>query len=116
MVKKIKTVFFCQSCGHQSPKWLGRCPSCDEWNQFVEEEVGHSGAGSDLPVGFSEPPLPLSAITLDDRERIIIGMAEMDHVLGGGIVKGSSILVGEIRESENPRCSFRYCSPLPKAD
>ncbi len=94
MVKKIKTVFFCQSCGHQSPKWLGRCPSCDEWNQFVEEEVGHSGAGSDLPVGFSEPPLPLSAITLDDRERIIIGMAEMDHVLGGGIVKGSSILVG----------------------
>lgn len=94
MVKKIKTVFFCQNCGHQSPKWLGRCPSCGEWNQFVEEEVGHSEGGADSRVGISEPPRPIAAITTDDRERIIIGMAEMDHVLGGGIVKGSSILVG----------------------
>lgn len=94
MVKKIKTAFYCRNCGHQSPKWLGRCPSCAEWNQFVEEEVGSSVVGSDLPVGLSEPPLPIDAITLNDRERIITGMAEMDHVLGGGIVKGSSILVG----------------------
>ena len=94
MVKKIKTVFFCQNCGHQSPKWLGRCPSCGEWNQFVEEEVGHSEGGTDSRVGISEPPRPIGAITTDDRERIIIGMAEMDHILGGGIVKGASILVG----------------------
>jgi DNA repair protein RadA/Sms len=94
MVKKIKTVFFCQNCGHQSAKWLGRCPSCYEWNQFVEEELRQTGVGSDMPAGLHEPPLPISAITMDDHERIIVGMAEVDHVLGGGIVKGSTILVG----------------------
>jgi DNA repair protein RadA/Sms len=93
-LKKIKSVFFCQNCGHQSPKWLGRCPSCNEWNQFVEEELRHGSADEPFQFGFSGSPLPIDTIELDDRERITIGITEMDRVLGGGIVRGSSILVG----------------------
>ena len=93
-MKKIKTVFFCQNCGHQSPKWLGRCPSCGEWNQFVEEEIRKIDPEDPFQIGFNGVPLPIDAIELDDKERIEIGIAEMDRVLGGGIVKGSSVLVG----------------------
>ena len=93
-MKKIKTVFFCQNCGHQSPKWLGRCPSCGEWNQFVEEEIRKIDSEDPFQIGFDGSPLPIDAIELDDKERIEIGIAEMDRVLGGGIVKGSSVLVG----------------------
>jgi len=93
-LKKIKTIFFCQNCGHQSPKWLGRCPSCGEWNQFVEEEIRKIDSEDPFQAGFDGPPLPIDAIELDDKERIEIGIAEMDRVLGGGIVKGSSVLVG----------------------
>lgn len=93
-MKKIKTVFFCQNCGHQSPKWLGRCPACGEWNQFVEEELRKADVGDSFQIGFNEAPIPIDAIELDDKERIKIGIAEMDRVLGGGIVKGSSVLVG----------------------
>lgn len=94
MVKKIKTVFCCQNCGNQSAKWLGRCPSCDEWNTYVEEEAGPVGGERGLSEGLHEPPRPISAITMDDQDRIVVGMPEVDHVLGGGIVKGSTILVG----------------------
>jgi DNA repair protein RadA/Sms len=94
IVRKIKTVFFCQNCGHQSPKWLGRCPACSEWNQFAEEELRKADMGDPFQIGFNESPMPIEAIELDDKERIKIGIAEMDRVLGGGIVKGSSVLVG----------------------
>jgi len=93
-LKKIKTIFFCQNCGHQSPKWLGRCPSCGEWNQFVEEEIRKIDPEDPFQIGFNGVPLPIDAIELDDKERIEIGIAEIDRVLGGGIVKGSSVLVG----------------------
>lgn len=93
-MKKIKTIFFCQNCGHQSPKWLGRCPSCGEWNQFIEEEIRKIDPEDPFQTGFDGLPLPIDAIELDDKERIEIGIAEMDRVLGGGIVKGSSVLVG----------------------
>ncbi len=93
-MKKIKTIFFCQNCGHQTPKWLGSCPSCGEWNQFVEEEIRKIDSEDPFQAGFDGSPLPIDAIELDDKERIEIGIAEMDRVLGGGIVKGSSVLVG----------------------
>ncbi|MDO8785702.1 MAG: DNA repair protein RadA [Syntrophales bacterium] len=93
-LKKVKTQFFCQNCGHQSPKWLGKCPSCGEWNQFVEEEIRTTGATAFSDFQFAEPPLPIEAITADEKERIRTGIAEMDRVLGGGIVGGSAILVG----------------------
>jgi DNA repair protein RadA/Sms len=94
IVRKIKTVFFCQNCGHQSPKWLGRCPACGEWNQFAEEEIRKADESGPFHIGFNESPMPIDAIDLDDKERIKIGIDEMDRVLGGGIVKGSSVLVG----------------------
>ena len=97
--KKPRTAFFCQSCGHDSPKWLGRCPGCGEWNTFVEEELRETSAGGAGTSGrasfsFSGAPQPIEAIEADEGERIRTGMAEMDRVLGGGIVPGSAILVG----------------------
>ena len=92
--RKIKTSFFCQNCGHQSPKWLGKCPSCGEWNQFVEEEVRAAAVAGAYTLELHDPPQAIEAITADEKERIVIGMTEMDRVLGGGIVPGSAILVG----------------------
>jgi len=93
-VKKIKTLFFCQNCGQQSPKWLGRCPSCGEWNRFVEEEVRDTDASRPSDVRFDGVPQSIEAITADEGERLRTGIAELDRVLGGGIVAGSAILVG----------------------
>ena len=93
-MKKIKTLFFCQNCGQQSPKWLGKCPSCGEWNRFVEEEVRDADAARPADVRFDGVPQSIEAITADEGERLTTGIAEMDRVLGGGIVGGSAILVG----------------------
>ncbi|MEK7827529.1 MAG: ATPase domain-containing protein, partial [Thermodesulfobacteriota bacterium] len=93
-MKKIKTMFFCQSCGQQSTKWLGRCPSCGEWNRFVEEEIRDADAASSANVRFDGVPQSIEAITADEGERLRTGIAELDRVLGGGIVAGSAILVG----------------------
>jgi len=93
-LKKVKTQFFCQNCGHQSPKWLGKCPSCGEWNQFVEEEIRGTAPAISSEFQFAGSPLPIDAITADEKERVGTGIAEMDRVLGGGIVSGSAILVG----------------------
>ena len=93
-MKKIRTMFFCQECGQQSPKWLGKCPSCGEWNRFVEEEVRDADAAHPADLRFEGVPQSIDAITADEGERITTGIAEMDRVLGGGIVAGSAILVG----------------------
>ncbi|MCX5855020.1 MAG: DNA repair protein RadA [Deltaproteobacteria bacterium] len=93
-MKKIRTQFFCQNCGHQSSKWLGKCPSCNEWNQFVEEEVRSIDPAMSSEIPFNEAPLPIEDIVADEKERISTGMVEMDRVLGGGIVNGSATLVG----------------------
>jgi DNA repair protein RadA/Sms len=93
-LKKVRSSFFCQNCGHQSPKWLGKCPSCNQWNPFVEEELRADDKADRFEQGLSEAPMPIDAIVSDEKERISTGMAEMDRVLGGGIVGGSAILVG----------------------
>ncbi len=95
MAKGKTTVYFCQSCGYESAKWMGQCPGCREWNTFVEEQmdkksVRPSGKRREAP---SEPQ-PLSAICLSDEKRLSTDIKELDRVLGGGIVKGSLILVG----------------------
>jgi len=93
-LKKIKTAFFCQNCGHQSPKWLGKCPSCDEWNRFAEEEIRAIDPAGPAGIQFNEAPLPIDEIVADEKERMTTGISEMDRVLGGGIVNGSVTLVG----------------------
>lgn len=89
------TVFFCQSCGYESSKWMGQCPGCKEWNTFVEEAAPKKAAGGRVK-GIRERAVPvmLKEIELKEEERISTGIGELDRVLGGGIVAGSLMLVG----------------------
>jgi DNA repair protein RadA/Sms len=96
---KTKSVFFCQNCGQQSLKWLGKCPSCGEWNTFVEEVVQKEEAtkGNWKPVGtvnVIEKPQAIHDIVRSAEERILSPDAELNRVLGGGIVAGSLVLIG----------------------
>ncbi len=94
---KITTVFYCQSCGYESSKWMGQCPGCKEWNTFVEEKINTKTVASSSASRSgreNERPLKLSEIALNDEERMSTHMNELNRVLGGGIVPGSLILVG----------------------
>ena len=94
---KMTTVFYCQSCGYESSKWMGQCPGCREWNTFVEEKINTKPSISAVSgrTGRDGGNLSkLSEITLQDEERMSTHMKELDRVLGGGIVPGSLILVG----------------------
>jgi DNA repair protein RadA/Sms len=93
---KTKTTFFCQSCGNQSSKWLGKCSACGEWNTYVEEIVNK-------PVSKHDPfkqakhksiPRPVNEIVSEKEDRIDMQSAELNRVLGGGLVSGSIILIG----------------------
>lgn len=97
MAKGKKTIFFCQSCGHEESKWLGQCPACKEWNTFAEELSGVSKGTSmqAMTRGLQAPQIKsLSEVEMDDQTRILTRIKEMDRVLGGGIVPGSLVLVG----------------------
>lgn len=93
-MKKSKTSFFCQHCGYMSPKWLGKCPSCNGWNCFAEELLSDSDSGSRAEMSFGGKPLPIEDIPAQEGQRTVTGIAEIDRVLGGGIVGGSAILIG----------------------
>lgn len=93
MAKTKKTVFFCQNCGHEEAKWLGQCPACKEWNTFVEEKK-ISEKGNLRKEHIKAEPVSLSRIETKGEDRIHTEMDELDRVLGGGIVKGSLVLVG----------------------
>ena len=93
-MKKSKTSFFCQHCGYMSPKWLGKCPSCNGWNCFAEELVIETNSGGRAEMQFDGKPMPIEEIPAEEGERIVTGIAEVDRVLGGGIVSGSAILIG----------------------
>ncbi len=94
--KKV-TVYFCQSCGHESSKWMGQCPGCREWNTLVEETVEKKSVGKVKVVTVEKDelrPTRISEINMHSRERMKTGFQELDRVLGGGIVPGSLVLVG----------------------
>ena len=91
---KAKIVFVCQSCGQESPKWLGRCPGCGEWNSFVEEKEAPAAAVQQGRPATGEMPRSLMDVEAGDAERIPTGLPEVDRVLGGGLVPGSLVLVG----------------------
>lgn len=92
---KGKTVFYCQSCGYESAKWMGQCPGCREWNTFVEEPVIASGSSHrKLTAARREEPTLLSKVSRENNCRISTEIQEFDRVLGGGIVSGSMVLVG----------------------
>ena len=98
MATKIKTAWFCTSCGNESPKWMGRCPACGEWNTMVEETVATGkkpvGATGVNSVGSASRPQPLSSVETGGEARVSLNNAELDRILGGGMVEGSLVLVG----------------------
>ena len=88
--------FVCQQCGHESPKWLGRCPECGEWNCLVEEVIAPTtkrAAGKAAPLSGAQP-VRLAEVSVEAVPRLSTGIAEVDRVLGGGIVPGSLVLLG----------------------
>lgn len=92
---KVRTTYVCQQCGCESPKWLGRCPDCDQWNTFVEEVVATATRGRRREaVAVYNPPKPISEIEIGAHHRCETGIGEFDRVLGGGIVPGSVVLIG----------------------
>lgn len=111
---KAASAFFCQSCGYESAKWMGQCPACREWNSFVEERVVTGGSGRSTNGRSAQAgrmtgtvqtahPMPLSEISMQQSERVLTHIGELDRVLGGGIVSGSLVLVGGDPVSGSPR-------------
>ncbi len=97
MPSKEKIVWFCKNCGNESPKWMGRCPACGEWNSMVEQTVATgkpSRNQSQSAVVSNHRPMHLKEIDASSENRISLGLAEIDRLLGGGIVKGSLVLIG----------------------
>src|ERR1035437_3698103 len=92
---KLKTSFFCQNCGAQSPKWVGKCNSCGEWNSFVEEVVEReSPKTASFLSGTGNQPKLLNEVSSENTERIDTCNQELNRVLGGGLVPGSMVLIG----------------------
>ena len=95
---KIKTKYVCQSCGYENPKWLGKCPECMKWNTFVEEIEDKSSKSNHRETFVidksSQKPVNINSITIKHEERFSSGINELNRVLGGGIVRGSLVLVG----------------------
>lgn len=100
MAKTVKTMYFCKNCGAESPKWIGKCPSCGEWNTYIEEPVvtksrqnryGNPTEGSSKQLAA---PIKISEIRSEDLPRITLPSNELNRVLGGGLVPGSLILIG----------------------
>lgn len=91
---KIKSIYICQSCGSNAPKWLGKCPDCGGWNTFLEEHVRTEKKGAYAPPGVIRKPQAITEITLAEEARLSTGVLELDRVLGGGMVPGSAVLIG----------------------
>jgi len=92
--KTAKTLFVCQACGYESPKWMGRCTECGAWDSFAEEVRRPAKAGKPTMAAKGNRPVPIDAVELVDEERQSTGIAEFDRVLGGGLVAGTLILIG----------------------
>ena len=96
MPKKKKTVYVCQECGYDAPKWLGRCPGCGAWNTMVEEVIQpekNNGSGLSLGLAEAQKPKPIAEVQVEDLPRFLTGSSELDRVLGGGIIPGSMVLI-----------------------
>ena len=97
MAKQVKSMFFCKNCGAESPKWIGKCPSCGEWNTFTEEIVATKSKSltfDNTPERRSMTPVKISEIKTEEYPRIQLPSKELNRVLGGGLVAGSIILLG----------------------
>ncbi|HWP46173.1 MAG TPA: DNA repair protein RadA [Candidatus Limnocylindrales bacterium] len=95
-LSKSHTYFACQNCGYKSPKWMGRCPDCGEWNSLVEERVESVSPvrNTGTKVSYRSEPIPITEIKIKESIRLSCAIEEFDRVLGGGIIPGSVILIG----------------------
>jgi DNA repair protein RadA/Sms len=96
---RASTIHVCSACGHETPRWAGQCPGCGEWNSLIEELRGGSGSaaagrGRAAGGGRAVAPVTLAQVSRQEQERLSTGIAELDNVLGGGIVPGSLVLIG----------------------
>ena len=91
---KAKTIFVCSECGNESPKWLGKCPACNSWNTFYEQKIDKYTETNKAEKKISNTPKPLNTYVGQESDRTSTGYMELDRVLGGGLVKGSLILLG----------------------
>jgi DNA repair protein RadA/Sms len=91
---KLRTVYACQSCGFQSPRWLGKCPECQEWSTLVEERLELSAGRERRGGEAGNEPQPITEVTAATAQRRCCGIDEFDRVLGGGLVPGSAVLIG----------------------
>ena len=91
---KTRTIFICQECGHQVSKWLGKCPECNSWNSFSEERQLQPSSSKSRNNFESSAPLTITQVQPVQENRMMTGIGEFDRVLGGGMVKGSLILIG----------------------
>jgi DNA repair protein RadA/Sms len=109
-MSKTKSAFFCQNCGYESAKWLGKCPSCTQWNTFVEELIEKRNLlrsiiiGNRTRVSVHKKTIALHQINSSEETRLITSDAELNRVLGGGIVPGSIVLVAVNQELVNLLC------------
>ena len=114
---KIKSLYVCSQCGYESVKWYGKCPSCNEWNTFTEEIRETSKTGlSDVQKRArpSAMPVKITEISTEDEQRYYTGSKELDRVLGGGIVKGSLVLLGGDPGIGKSTILLQVCSHLGK--
>lgn len=91
---KAKTIFVCSECGNESPKWLGKCPACNSWNTFYEQKIEKYTETNKIEKKINNTPKPLNSYVGQEANRTSTGYLELDRVLGGGLVKGSLILLG----------------------
>lgn len=93
-IAKSRTIFICQACGFQTPRWAGRCPDCGQWNALKEEVRHGTDAHEKRQIGEQESATPIKDVAVTNEIRLTTGLNEFDRVLGGGVVSGSIILVG----------------------
>ena len=91
---KIKTAYFCKECGYEASKWMGKCPACGQWNTFTEEKVYTPKGRTKGLVATGSSPVRVSEIEVSAEARISMPSSELNRVLGGGLVKGSLVLIG----------------------
>ena len=94
MAKNAKTIFVCNECGYESAKWLGKCPACNSWNTFFEQKIEKISENGTKKIREKIEPKALNTYKGQDVSRISTGFFELDRVLGGGLVKGSLVLLG----------------------